>query len=346
MPITSAISLRETRALHAEPVFLIEVQARWGATVVSRGRVHALAELPAVLAELDGRPAGCLAFAPDAAALEVVTLDAFVPGRGIGHALLRAVAGRADRVWLVTTNDNVAAQRFYAAVGMTLVAVRHGAVKAARILKPGIPLVGEGGEPIEDELEYELRPQPGGQRHADATSGRIGRAACSTVRRLAAGEWELYRYLRMRALADAPDAFSSTLDQALPRSDASWKESLAAADPVLDLPLVAEVDGIPAGLVWGRIDATDHAVARLYQMWVDPACRGLGLGRRLLAAVMDWAVGRGARQLCLGVTRGNAGAERLYRGFGFVPTGVSEPLRPGSDRVVDSMRLDLYERAN
>jgi GNAT superfamily N-acetyltransferase len=228
---------------------------------------------------------------------------------------------------------------------MTLVAVRRGAVGAARILKPGIPWVGASGLPIEDEFEYELRPQPGGRRPADATSGRIGTPACA-VRRLAADEWELYRYLRMRALANAPEAFSSTLDQALPRSDAAWREWLAVADPVLDLPLVAEVDGIPAGLVWGRIDATDRAVARLYQMWVDPACRGLGLGRRLLAAVTDWAVARGARQICLGVTRGNAGAERLYRGFGFVPTGLSEPLRPDSDRVIDSMRLDLHKRTD
>jgi ribosomal protein S18 acetylase RimI-like enzyme len=342
--VKRAIGLRELPALGAEPAYYSAVRQRWGETVVSRDRVHVLAHLPAVVAEIDGRPAGCLAFARGAAAVEIVTLDAFVPGRGVGRALLGAVAGRADRIWLVTTNDNASAQRFYAAAGMALVAVHRGAVRAARILKPDIPLTGEGGVPIEDELEYELRARPGMPEGAAAAPRQVDAAACA-VRRLAAVDWPLYRYLRMRALAEAPDAFSSTLAEALPRGDADWQLRLAAADPSLDLPLVAYVDRVAAGLVWGRIDAAEPAVAHVFQMWVDPGCRGGGVGGLLLAAVRDWAAGGGARELRLGVTRGNGAAERLYRSAGFVATGASEPLRPGSDRVVDSMSLDLDEHA-
>ena len=68
----------------------------------------------------------------------------------------QARAARCRRVWLVTTNDNTPAQDFYLSRGWKLGAVHAGAVTAARALKPEIPLLGEDGAAIEDELEYEL----------------------------------------------------------------------------------------------------------------------------------------------------------------------------------------------
>ena len=83
------------------------------------------------------------------------------PGRGIGSTLLEGVANEARRrgcrrLWLITTNDNLNAIRFYQRRGLRLVAVHAGAVDDARRLKPSIPLVGEDGIPIRDELEFEL----------------------------------------------------------------------------------------------------------------------------------------------------------------------------------------------
>jgi ribosomal protein S18 acetylase RimI-like enzyme len=60
------------------------------------------------------------------------------------------------RLWLVTTNDNLRAQRFYERAGFRLVEVREGEIERSRRLKPEIPLLGEGGVPIRDELEYEF----------------------------------------------------------------------------------------------------------------------------------------------------------------------------------------------
>ena len=111
-------------------------------------------------------------------------------------------------------------------------------------------------------------------------------------------------------------------------------------DERFELPLLAEVDGQPAGLAWGRIDADRRETAHLYQMWVDPAFRTCGAGDRLVAAVVDWARRCEAREVLLGVTRGNGAANRLYRRAGFVPIG-EEPLRAGSPLMVDNMRLDL-----
>jgi RimJ/RimL family protein N-acetyltransferase len=60
------------------------------------------------------------------------------------------------RVWLITTNDNSDALKFYQKAGFRIVAVHRDAVALARRLKPEIPLVGENGIPIRDEIELEL----------------------------------------------------------------------------------------------------------------------------------------------------------------------------------------------
>ena len=60
------------------------------------------------------------------------------------------------RVWLITTNDNTPAVRFYQKKGFSLVAVYRNAIEASRKLKPEIPLKGIDGIPIRDEIELEL----------------------------------------------------------------------------------------------------------------------------------------------------------------------------------------------
>jgi DNA-3-methyladenine glycosylase I len=94
--------------------------------------------------------------------MEIVVLDTVESGRGAGSALIaecvrEAIANDATRVWLITTNDNVNALRFYQRRGFVLVALHRDAVADARRgLKPEIPEIGNDGIPIRDELELEL----------------------------------------------------------------------------------------------------------------------------------------------------------------------------------------------
>lgn len=70
----------------------------------------------------------------------------------------------ASRLWLVTTNDNLDALRFYQRRRFTISEVRLGAVEGARrSLKPTIPAVGRFGIPIRDEIILE-------RRHSGATN--------------------------------------------------------------------------------------------------------------------------------------------------------------------------------
>jgi ribosomal protein S18 acetylase RimI-like enzyme len=134
---------------------------RWGSEiVVAHGVVYEPSLLPGFVAEEEGRPIGLLTYVLEGDACEIVTIDASEEGRGVGTALIGAVKELgARRLWLITTNDNTRAQRFYERSGFELVAVHGGAVDRSRSMKPEIPLLGDGGVEIHDELEYELRPE-------------------------------------------------------------------------------------------------------------------------------------------------------------------------------------------
>ena len=155
------VTVRELR--EDERGWLAEaLRERWSAVgVARRGELRDASVLPALVAERDGRPVGLLTYEVVGDQLEVMTIDADEPGGGVGTALLAAVAqvGRdagCARLWLVTTNDNLRALRFYQRRGLRLVRVDAGAVAVARALKPSIPLVGQDGIEIRDEIELEL----------------------------------------------------------------------------------------------------------------------------------------------------------------------------------------------
>nr|WP_246726453.1 GNAT family N-acetyltransferase [Microvirga arsenatis] len=89
---------------------------------------------------------------------ELITLDSVTPRHGTGTALIEALVrilqGRGFKALRVTTtNDNLAALRFYQRRGFRLVSVRPGAVNEARKIKPSIPLLGLDGIPLRDEIE-------------------------------------------------------------------------------------------------------------------------------------------------------------------------------------------------
>jgi GNAT superfamily N-acetyltransferase len=117
---------------------------------------------PALLAEdAYGTLLGLLTYRVAGSGCEVRALFATVTRHGTGSMLLDAVevAARSagcDRLWLITTNDNLDALRFYQRRGLRLAALRPGAVDESRAaLKPSIARVGEYGIPIHDEIVLE-----------------------------------------------------------------------------------------------------------------------------------------------------------------------------------------------
>lgn len=135
---------------------------QWGDEImVAHGEVFRVADLPGYVAEQGDQTVGLVTYQMRGREVEVLSLDSLLPGQGIGRALLGAVVHAArsagcQRLTLITTNDNLAALRFYQRLGLRLCALRPGAVEQSRKIKPSIPLVGNDGIPIRDELELEL----------------------------------------------------------------------------------------------------------------------------------------------------------------------------------------------
>ena len=136
-------------------------------------RVARLGELirpldhPALVAgAAGGRLVGMLTYVPtqDWRQCEILTLHAGEQWRGAGTALIEAAGQLARRqgctgLWVITTNDNVDALRFYQRRGFCLVRVHRGAVDRSRAsLKPEIPPIGAYGIPLRDEIELERPP--------------------------------------------------------------------------------------------------------------------------------------------------------------------------------------------
>src|SRR5271170_5702865 len=95
--------------------------------------------------------------------------------------------------------------------------------------------------------------------------------------------------------------------------------SISADDDELTPPagllLVATLHGEPVGC--GALKFHDGGPAEVKRMWVSPAHRGLGLGRRILAELEARAAASGARALRLETNRTLAEAIALYRDAGY-----------------------------
>lgn len=132
-----------------------------GPLIVTRGRQHYADKYPGFIAEVEGKRSGLVTYNVSGKDCEIVTMNSLVEKIGIGSALIDAVKDAAkkagcQRLWLITTNDNTHALRFYQKYGFELVAVHRNAIAESRRLKPGIPLTGNDGILLRDEIELEI----------------------------------------------------------------------------------------------------------------------------------------------------------------------------------------------
>ncbi len=143
------------------------ISLHWGSPImVTRGKIHHIDRLPGfVLVDETEKIVGLITFAVENKELEIISLDSLAENKGYGSLLVDAVKNYAkhhniNRIWLITTNDNVRAIRFYQKRGFRMSGLYLGAVNEARKIKPEIPLIGFDGIPIEHEIEFEMRPVP------------------------------------------------------------------------------------------------------------------------------------------------------------------------------------------
>jgi len=149
------------------------------------------------------------------------------------------------------------------------------------------------------------------------------------IERLRPGDGPRLRAIRLRALAEAPDAFATTLADAEKRDIADWEVQIEA------LPTFVWRSGdADLGLVRGAARDGDPEAGYLISMWVAPEARGRGVGAALVEEVVAWARGSGLRRIYLDVGLHNAAARRLYERMGFVATGAM-PQTPACVREME-----------
>jgi ribosomal protein S18 acetylase RimI-like enzyme len=144
------------------------------------------------------------------------------------------------------------------------------------------------------------------------------------VRRLGDADVAAYRALRLRGLAEHPEAFTSSADEeaAQPHDKLARRLARDAARPH-DAVYGAFVGGALAGLC--GVDVDMRAKARhkghVFGMYVPAERAGHGVGGALMARVVAHAREHGLRQLTLTVTAGNDAARRVYERAGFAIVG-------------------------
>lgn len=143
------------------------------------------------------------------------------------------------------------------------------------------------------------------------------------LRRIGADDWALWRDVRLKALADAPEAFYSTLERERAYDEARWREWMTGAR----VHVVAFDNETPVGLVGGHLAEEG---AELYGMWVAPAARGSGVSDDLVREVLAWAGEQGHGKLRLWVAKDNPRATRFYERLGFTMDGEIWP-HPGRE---------------
>ena len=133
-----------------------------------------------------------------------------------------------------------------------------------------------------------------------------------------------FKTVRLRALQDAPYAFSATYAKESQFPDTEWARRAERWNGETGVGFLAMDGDNACGIVGAFLDAK-AARAQLVSMWTAPTHRRRGVGRLLANEVLRWACLRGASSLLLMVTSNNAPAMRFYEKLGFGRTGRTEP---------------------
>ena len=169
-------------------------------------------------------------------------------------------------------------------------------------------------------------------------------ATAVRIRRISPDDGLVLRDLRLRSIADAPNAFGQPLEEARGRPEKEWSRSARQSSHGDNRTwLLAETDDGPVGLVQGR--KRRPSTLLLFSMWVDPSVRRLGVGRTLIESLEGWGRGWDAAETILWVYGANDAAIRFYRDLGFELVRGGQDAEAGARFGALAMRRDIHSPA-
>lgn len=164
-----------------------------------------------------------------------------------------------------------------------------------------------------------------------------------TLRPLSAADAASYRDLRLRALAEFPEAFTSSAAEEAATAESWSPRRVAAREGHLLLgAFMGEQLAGTAGLQ-RKPRAKERHKASLYGMFVAPEHAGRRIGRKLVDAVIDAARHwQGLEQIVLTVTCSNTRARRLYLDAGFITFGIEHRAIKVAGAYFDKEHMVLF----
>ncbi|WP_313376569.1 GNAT family N-acetyltransferase [Chishuiella sp.] len=126
--------------------------------MVSKSKVHYIDNLESFVYIKNKEIIGIITFTIDNNEIEIVSLDSFIENKGIGTALINEVielfrSYEYNKLWLITTNDNLNALKFYQKRGFIITDIYINAIEKSRKLKPSIPILGYDNIAILHEIQ-------------------------------------------------------------------------------------------------------------------------------------------------------------------------------------------------
>jgi ribosomal protein S18 acetylase RimI-like enzyme len=157
-------------------------------------------------------------------------------------------------------------------------------------------------------------------------------------------QWRDYRDLRLRALKEDPEAFSSSFADSLRQPDEFWQGRLTdAAEGTRSWLLFARQEGKLKGMIGAFLEEGATDTATIVSVYVAEEARGRGVAAHLMEAILRrLSEARSLVAAKLSVNTTQLAAIQLYRRFGFRETGV-EPSTTGDGQAVQQlvMQRDL-----
>jgi ribosomal protein S18 acetylase RimI-like enzyme len=143
------------------------------------------------------------------------------------------------------------------------------------------------------------------------------------VRHARFSDWEFLKNIWTRALADSPDAFCMTCDEAAGYNDEVWIERSSTDPKIGSSASLLAIDGDEVvGMAFGLL--CNERQLEVVTLFVGPKHRGTGVAQDLVGTIEAWSATRGARTVVLDVEAGNDRAMAFYAGLGYRPTGKRE----------------------
>ncbi|WP_280442745.1 GNAT family N-acetyltransferase [Nocardia brasiliensis] len=190
----------------------------------------------------------------------------------------------------------------------------------------------------DEQLAPDAEDPPIGQATSTGPASGLTGAGSGTVdvQLLTEDDWAVRRDLALRAIADAPSRWQTTLAEAAARSEQEWRDKITGRTS----SFAAFRDGKPVGDL-NAAPSDRPGVQEIGGVWVVPEARGTGVGDQLMQTQLQWLIEHGYRQAVLWAHEDNTPMLHLAERHGFTRTGRRSAVRTSHDVPAIEMGRDL-----